>query len=202
LTPELPHSCRSGVNDPGYRRNPPAGAYNVSTSRPVSAPDRPESRAAMPFVVRAIAFCLLVCGAAGCGGSNNKSKIEGRWTIVAGGDHPDEARLRDKTLVFDEEGQVLFLYPGVPTPGPMAPPRPPGSPEPVAWRYKLLAGDGADFYGLPPDASKRDGLFPGARGAVRVTVRIEFVPGGKHERREMTLTDAEGRSLRLVRNRG
>jgi hypothetical protein len=151
----------------------------------------------MPFAVRALVLCLLAFGTAGCGASNNKGKIEGRWTVVSG-DHPDEPKLRGKSLAFDEEGKVLFLYPGVPVPGPMAPPAPPGSPEPVVWRYKLLAGDGADFYDLPPDASGRGGLFPGARGAVRVTIRIEVLPGPKYERRELTLT-ADGHELKLRR---
>ena len=56
--------------------------------------------------------------------------------------------------------------------------------KPVIWRYKLLAGDAADFYDFAPDAANRSGLFPDARGSVRVTMRIESRRGEKYERRD------------------
>jgi hypothetical protein len=143
----------------------------------------------MPFAVRALVLCLLAFSAAGCGGSNNKEKIEGRWRFVPG-DSPDAAKLRDAVLSFGAGGEVLLTFPG--------------APKPVAWRYKLLAGDAVDFYDLAPDAAERGGLFPTTadeRGVTRVTIRIEVTPEGRFERRAMVLTDAQGRVLHLVRAR-
>ena len=141
----------------------------------------------MPSVVRALALCLVALAVAGCGASNNKDKIEGKWKVVSVGDGlPPE--LRDAVLEFDGHGAVGLKRPGAAA---MA-----------VWRYKLLGGDAADFYDLPPDAADRGGLFAGARGPARVTIRIETAPGEKHEGRTMTLTDADGRTLRLTRVRG
>jgi hypothetical protein len=145
----------------------------------------------MPFAVRApvLAFCLLVLAAAGCGGSNNKGLIEGKWKVVSVG-ASDEAKLRDAVLTFGDDGFVRLTRPG--------------APKPTMWRYKLLAGAAADFYGLvpdPPEPTAGSGMFPNTRGAVRVTIRIEVTPGDRFERREMTLTDPQGQSVQLVRTR-
>ena len=139
----------------------------------------------MPFAVRALAFCLLALPVAGCGGSNNKNKIEGRWKFVPG-DSPDESKLRDAELWFGDLGDVTLKRPGA---------------KPVTWRYKLLAGDAADFYDLAPDATNRCGLFSDARGSIRLTMRIEVTSGEKYERHTMTLTDPSGRKLTLRRVR-
>lgn len=121
------------------------------------------------------AFCLLILACAGCGGSYNKGKIEGRWLFVPadGGD--------GSALVFDDEGRVLLVRSGAATA--------------VEWRYKLLAGDAADFYALPPAG----GLFAAVGGPIRVSVRITATPGEPYERREMVLTDPAGRERRLTR---
>ncbi|MBN9119994.1 MAG: hypothetical protein J0I06_12665 [Planctomycetes bacterium] len=137
----------------------------------------------MPFASRALVLGLLAFSA-GCGASNNKGKIEGHWKFVPGGEPPVEAALRDAVLVFDDEGLVTLTRPG--------------APKAPVWRYKLLGGDAADFYGL---AAERGGLLPNAPDPVRVTIRIEVTPAGRFEHREMTLTDAQGRSVRLVRVR-
>src|SRR5688572_12516399 len=134
----------------------------------------------MPFAVRAIGFCLLAFGATGCGGSNNKGKIEAHWKFVSVGDHPEAAKLRDASLVFGGDGLVMMIRPDLP--------------KPATWRYKLLAGDEADFYDFA-DAPDRAGLFPTTGRTVRVRIRITISPGEKYERRDMTLTDADGREL-------
>jgi hypothetical protein len=141
----------------------------------------------MPLAVRAIVFCLLAFGATGCGGSNNKGKIEGHWKFVSVGDHPETAKLRDALLVFRGDGVVEMHRPDLP--------------KPATWHYKLLAGDGADFYDFA-DAPDRAGLFPTTGRTVRVRMRITISPGEKYERRDMTLTDADGRELQLTLVRG
>ena len=131
------------------------------------------------------AFAGLVLFAAGCGGSNNKGRIEGRWQFAT-----EDAALRDAVLVFGEDGVVVLARPAST-----------GSSEVVqlaAWKYKLLASDAADFYDLPPDAAARLGLFPATNGLARVAIKIESTTGGKYEGRTMTLTDADGRTLRLT----
>lgn len=142
----------------------------------------------MPFAVRApvLVFGLLALATAGCGGSNNKGLVEGKWRVVSVG-ASDESNLRDAFLSFGGDGLVMLMRPG--------------APKPITWRYKLLAGDAADFYDLVPDAPDRGGLFPTPDGTVRVTIRIEVGPGDRFERREMTLTDAQGQSVQLVHTR-
>jgi hypothetical protein len=131
----------------------------------------------------------LVVFAVGCGGSNNKGKIEGRWQVVSA--PADVPKLNGTFLVFRDDGTVklegsvqesVFGTPG----------KPPG------WKYKLLAGDAADFYDLPADATERFGFFPATRGVSRVTINIDPKADGKYEGREMTLTDAAGKTLRLT----
>jgi hypothetical protein len=150
----------------------------------------------MPSPDRSLAVALaagLALFAAGCGGSHNKGRIEGKWAFVATGE-PD-APPRDAALVFGDDGTVVLERPGDPPASTGDGPRTP------AWRYKLLAGNAADFYGLPADASERFGLFRTDTGRARVTIAIEVAPGGKYERRTMTLTDADGRTLRLILTR-
>ena len=134
--------------------------------------------------------------AAGCGASNNKGRIEGKWKVVSVGEGLDAERLRDAVLVFGDDGTVTLEDPARPKPAPDA-----EGPKPPGWRYKLLAGDAADFYDLPPDATERLGLFPTDTRRVRVTARIEVATGGKYEARVMTLTDARGQTLKLVLTR-
>ncbi len=145
----------------------------------------------MPSFVRLLAVGLLVVAASGCGGSNNKGKIEGRWKFVSVGDRPADAPLQNASLLFREDGSVTLERDG-PTPAPDSKVQPP------RWKYKLLAGDDADFYDLPADATERFGFFPAKNGVCRVTIKIESKTGGKYEDREMTLTDASGQTLKLT----
>lgn len=125
--------------------------------------------------------------ALGCGASNNKDKIEGKWSVTSVGGDLDAATLRGAKLTFDGLGQATLHLPGAPTP--------------ATWRYKLLAGDAADFYDLAPDATDRAGLFPGAGSAARVSIRIDVTPGEKFDRHDLTLTGSDGRELKLTRVR-
>lgn len=139
----------------------------------------------MFFADRLVAVTLfagLVLLAIGCGGSNNKGKIEGRWRFAS----TAEPALRDALLVFGDDGTITLTRPD--------------TPKPVVWRYKLLASNAADFYDLPPDLPTQFGLSPGS-SALRVTIGITVVPGEWFEDREMTLTDPTGRVLRLTRLR-
>lgn len=134
------------------------------------------------FAIAAVAS-LALC-AAGCAASNNKGRVEGRWKIVS-----EASILRDTFLTFGDDGIVTLERPAEGA-GKRS--------NPIAWRYKLLAGDAADFYDLPPDATDRAGLFPALNGLVRATIRIESMTGGKYEEREMILTTGEGQTLRLT----
>ncbi len=130
----------------------------------------------------------IVCGACGCGASNNKGRIEGKWKVVS-----DDPQLRDTVLAFGDDGRVTMersTHPQVPASGDKRP-------EPTVWRYKLLTGDAADFYALSPDVTIRAGLFPAPNGVVRATIRIESTTGRKYEEREMTLTAAD-QVLKLI----
>jgi len=155
----------------------------------VSSPDR---RVAVALAAGLALFAL------GCGASNNRGRIEGKWKCVAADDPALDAQMRDAILVFGDDGRVLFERPGVVQP----PPATTEGPQPLPnWRYKLLAGDAADFYDLPADAAPRAGLFRTDNGFTRVTIAIENTPpapGTKYEVRTMTLTDARGQTLRLV----
>lgn len=124
------------------------------------------------------AACLLILACAGCGASNNKATIEGKWRL-APGEAADTPRFRDAVVRFDGEGNAQLASPDLP--------------RPFGWRYKLLAGDAADFYALPPEGSA---LFAGTADRARVSIRITLAPD---ERREMTLTDPAGRTHRLTR---
>ncbi|QJW99650.1 hypothetical protein [Frigoriglobus tundricola] len=141
--------------------------------------------------VRLLQYALvtaIICCALGCGASNNKGRIEGKWKIVS-----DDPQLRDTVLAFGDDGSVTMERPTTPE----APPSGDKRSEPIGWRYKLLAGDGADFYALPPDATVRAGLFPAPNGVVRATIQIESTTGGKYEERAMILTAAD-RMLKLT----
>lgn len=117
----------------------------------------------------------------GCGASDNKGTIEGKWRL-APGEAADTPRFRDAVVTFGEEGEARLASPDLP--------------HPFGWRYKLLAGDAADFYGLSPEGSA---LFAGTADRARVSVRIAVVPDAPFARREMTLTDPAGRAHRLTR---
>ncbi len=119
------------------------------------------------------AFTLL---ALSCSASNNKNRIEGKWKF--GSDNPQR---RNGAVVFNDDGSVKLIGTGA-------------NPDPIVWRYKLLAADEVDFYGLPPQLD----LFPSTSGVARVTIQITDVPEGQYEGRAMTLTDSEGRTLKLV----
>src|SRR5262249_51890531 len=151
--------------------------------------DGPRMRVAARFVVALLAgLCLL----AGCGGANNKSRIEGKRKFVLTRGKAAHGQLRDRLLGFGADGGVT------PEGARVWATSEKDAPKPQRWQYKLLAGDEADFYNLPPDSTDRCGLFGGARGPTRVTIRIEVLTGEKYERCEMTLTDADGRILRLT----
>jgi hypothetical protein len=146
-----------------------------------------ESPTVMPFAARVLVLCLLALSATGCGGSNNKGKIEGSWRFASVGDRPEAAKLRDATLAFGGDGMVMLHRPDLP--------------KPAIWHYKLLAGDDADFYDFA-NAPDRAGLFPTTGRVVRVRITITITPGEKYERRDMTITDADGRELKLTSTRG
>jgi hypothetical protein len=135
----------------------------------------------MPAASRPLALAALTLLAVGCGASNNKNRIAGKWKFVS-----EDPRLRDASLAFGDDGRVSLVG---------------AAPGPVGWRYKLLAGDAADFYALPPDPASRIGMFPSATGVARVTIRIIDAPGAKSAGRAMTVTDSGGRALKLVQVR-
>jgi hypothetical protein len=139
------------------------------------------------LVARRFVFVLsagLILALTGCGGSSNKGTIEGRWKFL-GIEYP-----ADTFLVFGDDGSVKLERPSQETLSDVKG-NPPG------WKYKLLAGDEADFYDLPADATARFGLFPAKNGVCRVTIVIETTPGSKYEDRTMTLADATGQTLKL-----
>ena len=145
------------------------------------------------FVARLLVFVLVAglgfLASTGCGGSNTKGKIEGKWKFVS-----EDTDLRDTFLLFGDDGTVRFVRPPLPqgSPGDTRRPIPP------VWHYKLLAGDAVDFYDLSPYEADRFGFFPTTTGLARVNIRIETTTGGKYEGREMTVADTDGKTIRLI----
>lgn len=137
------------------------------------------SRARMlPFAFFLLPFAF---SPVGCGASSNKGTIEGKWRL-APSETADTPRFRNAVVTFDSEGNAQLACPDLP--------------RPFGWRYKLLAGERADFYALPPEGSA---LFAGTADRARVSIRITVAPDTPFERREMTLTDPAGRAHRLTR---
>jgi hypothetical protein len=144
--------------------------------------------AARPLVALVAGLTVLAL-TSGCGASNCKGVIEGKWKFV--GEHANDPKLRDASLFFDGSGVATLEQPGTGVIRPEVV-------QQTGWHYKLSAGDTVDFYDLPSDANDRLGLFRTDNGLLRVTIKIELTRGPKYEGREMTLTDADGQVFRLI----
>ena len=145
----------------------------------------------MKFSLRLIASVALLVSVgliSGCGSSNNKGKIVGKWKISGGaGIKEEELKMMEAfkvTLVmeFKEDGTVRM---GLEAPPEMQKMLEKGDGKSSAsFKYKLLSGDTVEFYDIPKDMQDKEGggLF-GKKDRGKATVKIE----GDN----MTITDDE-----------
>jgi hypothetical protein len=129
---------------------------------------------------RKVAFILLAAlaiVATGCGSSNNKGKIVGKWKITGGGGiKEDQAKMMEALGVaayieFREDGTAAF--------GMQA-----NNPEfqkaldskektSASFKYKLLSGDVVEFYDLPKDSGEKSNNPFGSKDREKATIKID-----------------------------
>ena len=136
----------------------------------------------MLSVSRKIAFVLLAAlaiVATGCGSSNNKGKIVGKWKMTGGaGMKEDDLKMME---AFGVAMVVEFRDDGTVTLGAQA-----NNPElqkaldskeksSFTFKYKLHSGDVVEFYDLPKEMqeSKKGGSPFGSKDRGKVNVKIE-----------------------------
>jgi hypothetical protein len=148
-----------------------------------------------PRVIAFLAFASLALVAAGCS-SNNKGKIEGKWKFVS---IPgmDEGML--KTL----EAQKIFLYMEFTPSGEARMGAAANDPElqkkidtagektSLSFKYKLLSGDGVEFYDLPAELREKGGGLFGNKDRARTKVKIDGDT--------LTMTDDDGKTGKFTR---
>lgn len=153
----------------------------------------------MPFAPRKFAFLVLAglaLAAAGCGGSNNKGKIVGKWKFVGLGDEKD-AKLADEDklvlfMEFKDDGTGGFGLEVVdPNLKKMFKANEDGNS--AAFKYKLLKGDEVEFYDLPKQMQGEKSGFKKDRGKAVIKITGD----------DMTMTvyddDNKEKSARLSR---
>ena len=132
-------------------------------------------------VSRKCAFVLLAAfalAATGCGSSNNKGKIVGKWQITGGpGMKGEEMKMMEMMKVtpyleFKDDGTAAF---GINADGMFKKLlEEKGDALNVSFKYKLLNGDGVELYDLPKEMQdkKGGGLF-GKKDRARANVKID-----------------------------
>jgi hypothetical protein len=143
------------------------------------------------------AFALLATGT-GCGSSNNKGKITGKWKITGGTDmKPDDMKMMEAFklvpyMEFKDDGTVSF---GVDTTDPDMKKlmEKGGEKTAFSFKYKLGSGDDVELYDLPKDLQdKKGGGSPwGKKDRAKCSVKIE----GDN----MTIIDDEKKDLKLTK---
>jgi len=156
----------------------------------------------MPLAPRKLAFLVLAglaLAAAGCS-SNNKGKIEGKWKFVS-------APALDATIKELEPAKA-YLYMEFKPDGTMSMGAESSDPQfneimqkmastkgektVVSWKYKLLSGDGVEFYDLPKELQEKGGgVFGKNKDKARTSVKINGD--------DMTMTDDDGKTGKLTR---
>jgi len=158
---------------------------------------RPFVRPLALFVVGAVA---LLCTA--CGSSNNKGKIVGKWKI-------NELPHKDNEAKEDFEGlsklgiyvyfdfradNTLEMGVGADKPETLEFVKAMSKGQALQWtaKYKLLSGDGVEFYDLPKEMQEKGGgIFGKNKDRARTNVKID---GDR-----MTMTDDDGKTGQLSR---
>jgi hypothetical protein len=145
------------------------------------------------FVVAGTAFLATGCK------SNNEGKIVGKWKIVSA------QGLEQTNQQLDQVGGYLFIEfgsDGTLTMGADFKDKEmgetikkaaaaSGEKTSFSWKYKLLSGDGVEFYDLPPELKQQmSGMF-GGKDRARTKIKID----GDN----MTMTDDDGKSGQLTR---
>jgi hypothetical protein len=153
-----------------------------------------------PLLLVAVGGLAMLCTA--CGASNNKGKIEGKWKITDMPHKDDKSKkeFEDMTkmglyVYFDfKPDNALEMGVGADKPEVLEFIKALSKGEPLQWnaKYKLLSGDGVEFYDLPKEMrEKGGGLFGGNKDRARTNIKIE---GDK-----MTMTDADGKTGQLTK---
>jgi len=143
-----------------------------------------------------LAVCALALTATACS-SNNKGKIEGKWKFVSGPGIDQQAKTLESAkayLFFDfrPDGTVAI---GVESSDPAMQKLLVGGTEKttMSCKYKLLSGDGVEFYDMPKEMQdgKGGGMFGKNKERARTSAKID----GDN----MTLTDPDNTRLTCVR---
>ena len=154
---------------------------------------------ARPFALIAVCGIALACTACG---SKNKGKIEGKWKLAdaPSGSPEDTANFKkmadtglymffdfrpDNSLtigIHSDNEDMLKMIKAL------------AGDQKISWdvKYKLLSGEGVEFYDLPKEFREQGGpgLF-GGKDRARTKIRIE----GDN----MAMTDNDGKTAKLVR---
>jgi hypothetical protein len=158
----------------------------------------------MPTVSRKIAFVLLASVAlmvtvSGCGSSNNKGKIAGKWKITGGTDmKADEMKMMEalKTypyMEFKDDGTVTFgVEFGDPDMKKLIEQSGKGDKMNFSFKYKLGSGDEVEFYDVPKDLQDKDkkgGPFKKDRAKAMIKIDGD----------NMTMTDEDKKEVKLTK---
>lgn len=153
----------------------------------------------MALAPRKLAFLALAglaLAVAGCG-SNNKGKIEGKWKIVsAPGLGEQEMKMMEAFkmyayMEFKPDGTMSI---GAASTDPEMQKMIEGSKDnkTVTCKYKLLSGDGVEFFDLPKELQEKGGgMFGKNKDKARTSVKINGD--------DMTMTDDDGKAGKLTR---
>jgi hypothetical protein len=150
--------------------------------------------------IRTVAFVLfagLVLAATGCGASNNKGKIAGKWQITGGTDMKAEDIKMMEALKFTpyiefrEDGTGAF---GVTSADPemLKMLEQGGEKTAFPFKYKLNSGDEVELFDLPKELAEKKGGSPfGKKDRAKSNVKIT----GDN----MTIVDDDKKELKLTK---
>ena len=152
-------------------------------------------RVARPFAL--VVFASAALFVAGCGKSANEGKIVGKWKFVdfpagvQGAEELKQAALMGIYLYCEFKPNNTFEL-GAGSDNPQMAEMIQGKAGATAGgKYKLLSGEGVEFYDLPKEFSKGGGGMFGNKDRARTKIKIE----GDN----MTWSDDDGKTAKLAR---
>lgn len=129
--------------------------------------------------VALVLLAALALVAVGCGGSNNKGKIVGKWKITGGGGlKEEELKFMDALGVyayfeFKDDGTLSFGA-GANDPKMNEKLAKNSEMKSASCKYKLLKGDAVEIYDIPKEMQEKEGGGPfGKKDRARGNIKIE-----------------------------